>query len=463
MKLRLFLLACAVSAAAAAAQLSDYASQWPLAATEEGAYALVLDETVYGELAGSELRDLAAFNADGQPLAFGPMPASYAPVPAQWREAVWFALPVPRDGQPIGADQLHLHIHRSGEGDLSLDARLGMDGAKPGIESATPAPADVRDLLVDVRAKDTHIEALDFVTRADAADFNLRIAIEASEDLEHWRSVVDSASLAQLRQSGQLLTRKRVEFTPLETSYLRVRTLSSQGLPLAALRLQLRPRGPRPKTPLLQWSDAVFVEREGNAYVYRMPARLPVETVNVALASDNSLAELSVSVRDDESRPWRPVGSLNAFRLRGAGLALDNEALSIGLDRSRLWRIEPRAGQVMQQPPKLAFGWRPETWLLLTHGRPPYVVAAGSQRAAREDFPLELLVSQVRDKYGADWQPAATTLGPKRAAGGEAARQSYDPDAKRTWLLWGVLLLGALGVVAMVLKLLRSPPAAGGD
>ena len=63
-------------ASAASAQTSEYAKQWPVSATEEGAYALPLDEPVYRQLSRNDLSDLAAYNADGQALAFGPMPAS---------------------------------------------------------------------------------------------------------------------------------------------------------------------------------------------------------------------------------------------------------------------------------------------------------------------------------------------------------------------------------------------------
>jgi hypothetical protein len=457
MKTRVLLPALMLAASAVAAPpLSDYASQWPLAATDEGAYALALREDVYRELVRDDLRDLAAFNADGQPLAFGPMPASHAPQPSEWREAVWFALPASGDAPAIPGEQLHLHVRRTTSGELSLDASLGTTP----VEATAPAAArDVRDLLVDVRAPGFAVEALEFEARGDAGDFNLQVAVEASEDLEHWRSVVASASLARLHQSGHLLSRKRVAFPGLETAYLRVRTLSSQPLPLASLRLQVRSLGPRPKIPALQWTAAEPAGRDGNDYLYRLPGRLPAEEANVLLAGDNQLAEVTLSVRDDESQPWRFIGGLGVFRLRGAGVSLDNESLAIGRERARFWRLSVAGGQMLAQAPELRLGWRPETWLLLTHGRAPYVVVAGSQRAQRQDMPLDALVAQVRSKYGPGWQPALTGLGPGRVAGGETALTAYDPGRKRTWLLWGILLLGAVGVSAMVLHLLRSPPA----
>ena len=81
------------SGVASAAKPNDFVSQWPVAATGEGAYAVVLGEAVYRQTVRRDLADIAAFNADGEALAFGPMPASCAPPPSTWRNARTFWLP----------------------------------------------------------------------------------------------------------------------------------------------------------------------------------------------------------------------------------------------------------------------------------------------------------------------------------------------------------------------------------
>lgn len=436
----------------AAAQPSEYARQWPVSVSEEGAYALQLDESVYRQLSRNDLSDLAAFNADGQTLAFGPMPASYDPPPTAWREAVWFALPATGDSTSAGMnDNLHLHVRRSPSGELSLDASVG--GTTATVDAGT-----MSSLLIDVLAEKHMVEAVSFEPVNEAADFNLQISIEASEDLEHWQTIVASATLAQLHQDGRTLTRKQIEFAALETRYLRVRSLGGQALPVRSMRLELTATGSQRRAPQRQWLAAEFVEREGNAFIYRLPARIPVEQVAVELADDNTLAEMTLTTRDDANAGWQYAGALNAFRLRGAGLELANEPLNISGQRSHYWRIETAIGNQLGKPPTLKFAWRPESWLLLTHGRAPYVIAAGSERARRQDFPLEMLVGQVRSKYGSDWQPPMATLGTMQQAGGDAALRAYNPEQKRTWLLWGVLLLGALAVVVMVVKLMKTPP-----
>ena len=69
------LLLFAVAGTASAQTSDDFAWQWPIAATgDDGAHALVLDDAVYARITRADLRDLAVFNADGQPVPFAPLP-----------------------------------------------------------------------------------------------------------------------------------------------------------------------------------------------------------------------------------------------------------------------------------------------------------------------------------------------------------------------------------------------------
>ena len=70
-----------VSAAALASGPRDFARQWSVAATPEGAYAVSLTPEVYRQVTQRDLSDLEAFNPTGEPLAFGPMPQNYTAPP----------------------------------------------------------------------------------------------------------------------------------------------------------------------------------------------------------------------------------------------------------------------------------------------------------------------------------------------------------------------------------------------
>src|SRR5438128_7492830 len=110
------------SACAFALAPKDFANQWPVRApcpasgACEGAFAVTLDESVYRQVRRADLGDIAAFNAAGEALPFGPMPAEYRAPAAEWKQAAWFLLP-PLVLQP--AEDLHMHVTRNEAGELS--------------------------------------------------------------------------------------------------------------------------------------------------------------------------------------------------------------------------------------------------------------------------------------------------------------------------------------------------------
>jgi hypothetical protein len=448
---RCFVVAALVVATCAQAQgPADYSKRWPVQADAEGAYAITLTPEVYAQLQRGDLADLAAYNADGQPLAFGPLPPALVRPEPRWREARWFALPAAKSDR--GGD-LHLHATRNAQGELTLDAT---------VSGGVPSP-QLPDLLIDVQPGNEAIDQLDLELSPGTGPVNAQLVVEASDDLQSWTTLLSSATVARLEQGGALLERRIVELPATSAPYLRLRPLDpTTSLPLAAVRVRLQPAAPAQRLPAEQWFVATPTGQQGRAFFYALPARLPVHRLDIALGADNAIDRFQVSSRDapptDRHDNWRHRGELVAFRLRGAGAALDNAPLDIATTRDREWRLQ--AGTDLGAAPTLRFGFRPETWLLLTHGKPPYVIVAGSTRARRAEFPLDALYGQVQARYGSGWEPPAATLGAMAESGGTHALAAVDPERNKRWLLWAVLLFGAVVIVFMVVRLLRDPPQA---
>jgi hypothetical protein len=429
--------------------MNDYANRWPVVADGDGAYAITLTPEVYGQLARPDLSDLAAFDADGKPLAFGPLPASLVRPAPRWRDARWFALPVAGSG---AAKDLHIHATRDAAGALSFDATV----------VGEQTDKDHPDLLIDVQPGAEAIDQLDLDFAPGDEAINARMVVEASDDLQRWHTLLDTATVARLQQGGEVLERSLIELPPTNAAYLRLHPLDdTTAMPITEARVRLQPAAPERRLPPEQWLAATFVRQEGRSYFYTMPARIPAERIDIQLADENAIDRFDVSSRegptDGRRDYWNPRGELTVFRLRGAGVSMDNAPLSFATTRDREWKLD--AGTELAQPPVVKFGYHPETWLLLTHGRAPHAIVAGSARAKRSDFPLEALYGQVKARYGGDWEPPAATLGPMAVAGGPAAMVDIPPDRNKKWMLWGILLLGVVVVIGMVFKLMREGPA----
>lgn len=445
MKLRYLMLGALLSGTVAASTSRDFAQQWPVDAKGEGAYAINLNEEVYRIVQKNDLSDLAAFNAAGEALPFGPMPTSYGPLPAAWVQAKTFSLPKAASDNP---DLMRLHVQRSAAGDLSLDANFANQASVK----------ESHDWIIEVADDKQSIEALQVQLSEQAGDFNAALVVQASNDLQQWQHLT-TGSIISLKQDGQSLQRLQVELPGNSNKYLRVQSLDAPvGLQVAGFKLKQRPFGIL-RSPPLQVMQATFLKKDGKGFVYELPARIMPELLNIELKNTNAIAQFSISTRQNEMDYWQLQNSLTVFRLRAAGVSLDNDASSLQSGRMRYWRVE--SGTNIEEPPVLKFSYRPEQFLLLTHGAGPYVIAAGSMKAQRDQYPLDILISQVKQNQGRDWKPTEVMLGSPAQVITDMQAIGKAPTDWRSIILWSVLLLGAGGVILMVLKLLSQPNKGG--
>jgi hypothetical protein len=430
-----------LSFVAEASKPSEFAQQWPVNVKDEGAYSINLNEEMYRIIQKNDLSDLAAFNATGEALPFGAMPTSYGPMPAVWVQAKTFSLPKEARQNP---DFLKLHIQRNVAGDLSLDAGFANQ------ESVTQS----YDWILEVVEKNQGIEGLQVVLSDNASDFNAQLAVLSSNDLQHWQPL-STATIVSLQQEGQHLQRLMIELPGNTAKYLRVQSFDAPtGLKISGFMIKQRPLGVI-KTPSLQWIQASYLKKDGRGFIYELPARIAPEQLNIALKNTNAIAQFSISSRQNEQDYWQPQNSLTVFRLRAAGVSLDNAASTLQSTRVRYWRIESNTD--IAEVPTLKFSYRPEQFLLLTHGAGPYVIAAGSMTARRDQYPLDILISQVKLNQGRDWKPTEVSLGKATKETLNMKDISKVPTDWRNILLWLVLMIGAGAVVLMVLKLLSQP------
>lgn len=439
----------AFAAAPALAQADTYARHWPVRGDAPGVYAIELSADIYQQVQRADLGDLAAFNAAGETLAFGPMATVAAAAQPQWRDAVWFTLPTP---SAATIDNVRLQVNRSADGAVSL--RTDLDAA------GTAALSD--DLLVDTGIAPgdrLRVQMLALEFAPTAADVSAELRIDSSDDLTAWQLRVPQASVLRLRHGDQVLQRRTIDLYGGSARYLRVHRLDAGGaLPLTALRIGTLPTD-APAPPALRTLPGEAIGRDGDAWLYRLPARIPATRINLRLAQDNAVARADIASREDAHQRWRPRGSLTAFRLRGEGVDLDNEPLLIDSSRDREWRVS--TDTPLAKPPALEFTYRPEHWWLLTQGMAPYAIAAGSTRSHRDAPPLAALLAPIRAKYGNDWQPPLATLGDPVIAAGNAAIEISASERWSDRALWLLLIGAALTIGWMVVRLLRERRVGG--
>lgn len=445
-KLGFLLLALATTASAQTPD--EFAWQWPITLEgDQGAYRLDLDESVYPHITRVDLRDLAAFNADGQPVPFAPL--AYAETQTQQRsELRWLRVPV---ASGLAGDSLSLRLERDTDGrvrELQLD------------NTTTAADAPGADLLIDLGDDPPSVSSLRIGLDPQAVlPVNLRVEVLGSDDLAQWQVLGSDLALVAINDNGLRIERLRLDFGASHQRYLRLRTAGDASWPLIARIEDERRETGRELPPLREIAiEGLPVAGQPGVFEYRSAGPFPVERLDLRLPAANTVASAQVEVRDDKDAPWYGVTGFTAFRLGGSTDEVRHLPADTGLQRARHWRV--RTEPALAQAPTLVLSYRPDRFVLLTQGNPPYRLMAGSTRASRPDYPVQAALAAAGASKPSGWQPPQATLGEGAIAAGDAALSPLRGPQYRRWLLWAVLAVGAGLVLLVSLRVLRTPPAA---
>lgn len=441
-------LCCAVAGLAVAAVDEEYAWQWTLSpqVADSGAYRVALDTAVYTAMQSRGLQDLDVVNAGGDTVPASILPAQSPALLGGERLALpWFPLPSgPRD---LGND-ISLQVQRDADGSVRrVETRLS--GTRVAQERGTEA------WLVDASGVEGGIAALWLEWEPAGQPLDVAYRVEGSDDLRDWRVLQPRAPLVDLVRGEQRLQQRRV---PLQGRARYLRLLPSDGsgaLRLTAVSAELPPSR---ADIAWQWQDLagrVASERGVQHYEYTLDGRFPIERVDLGL-SGNSAGEWTLYSRDDAALPWtRRAGPWVSFQV-GSDARVDRsppQALD-GPVRDRYWKLS--GSSAATQPPQLRLGWQPELLVFVAQGQPPFRLVAGSARATRAPAPVPQLLEAIRRQRGDAWQPATASLGARQPLAGERALQAgTTPEDWKAWLLWILLVGGALLVAGFAITLLR--------
>lgn len=452
MKKHYGLLALLLPLAAMAGERGDYAQQWVLETTRDdaGVYRVELGPDIYRQARDPALRDIEVFNAKGQSLPAAlqteKAPSAAPPVRA---DVPWFVLPATVAGK--AGDDITLVAERDEDGSVRrLQAQVSGGGRAAGVSPGW---------LVDTSRLREPVRALHLQWADDAAPFEQSLRVEGSDDLRRWDVLETRAPWLDLTRHGYRLREGRVATDGSRHRYLRVVPSQPETAPaLLGVQAEL---GTPVADPEWRWESlqGQRVTEQGREYLdFEMDGRFPVLRVDVDTGG-NDTRQWTVQSREAVDAPWRPrAGPWIGYQLQSAGRVERSPAQALaGAVRDRYWRLSSATPLGAGEAPVLRLGYRPETLAFLAQGEPPYALAAGSARALRADSSLEPMLVALRNQRGQDWEPAMAGIGPAETLAGAAALEPVVERDWKTWLLWGLLVGGALLVAGFAFSLLRKP------
>lgn len=454
--LRLILLGFALAAGQTAhAGPQDYAQQWPLQVdAQNGAHLLTLPPAVYDSTVRTDIRDMAAFNAAGQEIPLAPWrDAAYTE--QSWRTADWLPIPVSsKPGAAPSGDDLSLRLERDADGRLR---RLDIDTSATSSNTQGGPP----DLLLDTGTQPPDALRLILATEQQGP-VQVEFDVLASNDLAEWHMLAPRQRILLLDDNGLRVERLQIDLPVAQARYLRLQPTTAQAWP-ALQGIELRQTAATLQQVPMQQFSLQASPPAGNTpagtFEYRSAGHYPVTLFNVELGA-NQVSALEIQSRATADAPWRTVGGLTAFSLRQPGTAPATHAPQmLASNRDTYWRIVSRPA--LPQAPVLQLSYRPDRFVVLPQGDAPYVLAAGSRRAERADYPIDSLLASGTIQRDAAMLPVAS-LGIMETAGGQraltpAAADEIEAGMRWQWVLWLVLVAGVALVIWITIRAFRTP------
>ena len=447
-------LGAAQGVAAVGEPLRDFKAQAPIELQGPGPY-YELTLPIEAHLAAHfpDLRDMRVLNAQGEAVPFSTIRGqSRTEQAVEQSQVAWFPL-YSATATPDAVPEIR--VERRADGTVV---------SVKGTESGDAGGRKLRGYLLDLSQNKHALHKLELDWDPAATGFQL-LSVEASDDLQHWRSWLGSAQLARLEFNGERIERNQIELPGGRADYLRLTWREPQVAP--ALRSVTLTSGTSTERPApLAWSAAMPPARAGEGeYEWELPRRLPVEQLRISLPQVNVLAPVEVWGRDDAraNASWRLLARTVLYRLQIDGKEWQqNEIVLSGQPvKSIRLKLDARSGGLGSDKPSLSVALTSRQVLFLARGDGPFLLAVGNPQAkAAELSPATLIPG-----YGtANALPISTArLGTMEPAQGAAAQPQRDAGPVslnwRTATLWAVLLMGIGTVGAMAVYLLRQTKA----
>lgn len=411
-------------------QAADFAYGYMLEVDGDGAiYSLSLPEDVYRNATRADLGDMRVFNSEGQvvPMAVRRRPASVGSAPTVVSLPLF---PLYAQGGEM-ANTMALHITTDAQG-----AIIDISGQQH------EARAHVEAYLLDASQLKQTVRRLRLHWSSAPARFVTRVSVEGSNDLTHWRELVDKVMLVSLAFDARQLRRDEILLPPVREKYLRIQwPAGCKGVVLDAVDAQT---SPQVTTVPRHWLPVVGTREQGRRardYVFDSGGFFPVDRVQIVLPRRNALVRVALASRVSSTQTWqrRFVGMVYHFTVDGA--EFNNDAVPVPRVSDRYWRVR-LLSPVTGTAPVLLLGWRPDQLLFVAKGEAPFRLAYGGVGIMPDRRGARALFRTLATEHHDDIIKAAQPGNRIELGGVDRLRMPGPPLSWRHWLWWGILVFG---------------------
>ena len=465
------LLALSVSAAGAAGSdtPADYSHILPLSiGAHQAVVPLQLPRAVYLAAHSPELHDLRVFDSTGAAMPFAL--ADLAPQAS-----------VTRPTAPVAVFPVHGAGRAAGQVPDGLQIRTGSDGTLISVTAPARTTGDeLASLVLDLRpaAATAHpgatapVGALVLALPPGTGNYDARVALEVSNDLQHWEQQAEAAVSWLVNDQGASVGKHRIDFTPLPFRYARIRWLDGKPIVFSGISAEYvveRQAQRQLESIVLQGTPGA----NGRDLLYTAPVAIPVRALGLAFQGQNVV--MPAMVGQYQSTPQRapgkpaapqlkPLVNTTFFQLEQDGKRRTSGDIAVPLTHAAQWVVRPLNG--VSDRPQLRLQWESATIVFVAGGKAPYRLAFGRADARPASTALHQVAPGFSERELASLAMARPgELVQQQVAASKTAEAVPGAAGDQRGWLWALLLVGVVALAAMAWHLIRqlkneTPPPA---
>lgn len=282
--------------------------------------------------------------------------------------------------------------------------------------------------------------------------------LATSDDLVSWKTLKQQAAISDVRYGGHRLLTDTISLKAGTGRYLRLQqTDSGPAVPVVRIEGQLQPEGRAPIRAFVQLAGKAVTDKPG-VFEYQTSGAFPIDRINLVFNQANSMAQATVSSRNDSTTEWerRFKGLFYRIDVDQTSLTSNPQSVTISMDRDWQVRVDASESTIGNVVPRLEIGYRPHDLYFIARGSGPFTLAYGSTQVK----PLKVNVAALFDGINRQRkQEIARWVRPQREQITLGGPQRLSPQPKplpvRRIVLWSILVAGVLIVAFMAMRLAR--------
>ncbi len=400
---------------------------------------VTVPEDVYLWVTRADLGDLRVLNGDGEEVPYALHRPQTTEEFTEWEALPVFVIPGSDSGAE-GVAQIHVEVDGGG-------AVVAVSSILTAQEKNAAYLLDLSGWL-DLSGVAEGLSQLQ-VRWDGEQDFVGQFRIDASDDLNVWRTIVGSEALARLATDGQRVLMDQIDLPSFAARYLKITQLEgSEPVQVGGVAIRRR----QSQLPDRHWRQLTGVESEGG-YEFTTGGRFPADRIRVELDQENYLLTAKIYSRPRaEGVAWRDRGKHTFYRIQVNGHSISSDSVQV-VARDRFWRVE-MVGKTAT-PPSFRIEWVPDEIVFLKQGATPFLLVYGQAGLQGRQWPMTELLSRLGNDSNLDSVPGVS-LGAVTTLGGQARlNPPPQPVDWQTVLLWLVLVVGVGVVGFFASRLLR--------